>query len=225
MDVAVEGDAFGFHLAHPPLDEPFLHLEVRDAVTQKAAGIGRFFKDMHLMADAGKLLRCGKPSRPRADDCNALARRFLRRLCGDPAFFPGPVDDGAFDGLDRHRRVFEIERAGRLAGRRADAAGELWKVIGGVKIERGLPPIVMIDEIVPVRDLVVHRTASVAIGNAAIHAAPRLPAHIAVLQRNNEFAEMPDAVGGRRIGALLAVDFQKACDFSHEFARLSVGAP
>jgi hypothetical protein len=54
--------------------------------------------------------------------------------CGlHPALGPGAVDDGVLDRLDAHRVVVDVERAGGLAGRRADAAGELGEVVGAVQ--------------------------------------------------------------------------------------------
>ncbi len=64
IHVAVEGDAFGLHLRHAPLDDIFLHLEVGDAVAEQPAGMGVLLIDMHVMADPGELLRGGKPGGP-----------------------------------------------------------------------------------------------------------------------------------------------------------------
>src|SRR3546814_15345673 len=87
---------------------------------------------------------------------------------------PAAIDDLAFDRLDRDRRVIDVERAARLAWRGADPAGELRKIVGGMqRIQRHLP-VVGIDQMVPVRDHVVHRTAVMAERNAAVNAARRL---------------------------------------------------
>ena len=72
-----------------------------------------------------------------------------------------------------------------------------------------------IDQVVPVGDLVVHRTAVVAIGNAAIHAARRLIARRLLRQRQNEFPVMANAVGRGRIAPVRAVDFEKTCHLAH----------
>ena len=76
--------------------------------------------------------------------------------------------------------VDDVERAGGLARRRADAAGHLGEVVGGVEVARRLLPVGVIDEVVPVRDLVVDRAALVAIGDAAIHAAGGLLGHLGI---------------------------------------------
>ena len=86
IDAAMEDDAFGFHLLHAPVDMVLLHLEVGNAVAQQAAGLRLALKDVHVMADAGELLRGGEARRARADDRDALAGQLRRRLRLDPAF-------------------------------------------------------------------------------------------------------------------------------------------
>ena len=150
-------------------------------------------------------------------------------LCGgdlrlEPAIVPGAIDDRAFDGLDGDRVVVDVERAGGFARRRADAAGELRKIVGRVQVARGLFPVALIDEVVEVGDLVVdraarrarlHRAGAVAIGNAAIHAARGLVAGVLLAQGNDEFAIVLHALGDRRILAVMPVDLQKTCDLAH----------
>ncbi len=161
------------------------HFEIGDAVAQQSAGLGPALIDMHVVAGARELLRSGKSGRARADDGDLLAGL----VCSDfrlQALRDGAVGDLAFDGLDGDRVVVDVERAGRLARRRADAAGEVRKIIGRVQVARGFFPVAAIDQIVPVRNLVVDRAAgrhvgkklgAVAVGHAAIHAARGLIAH------------------------------------------------
>ncbi len=98
------------------------------------------------MAGAGELLGGGKAGWAGADDRDLLAGAGLRRLGRDPALVPGAVDDGAFDRLDGDRRVLDVQRAGRLAGGGADAAGELGEIVGRVKVDRRLAPAAVVDE-------------------------------------------------------------------------------
>src|SRR3546814_18313741 len=84
--------------------------------------------------------------------------------------------------------------AGGLARGWADATGELGEVVRRVEVAAGFLPIVAIDQIVPVGDLVVHGAAIVAIGNAAIHAASRLIAHGLFAERDHELLVVADAV-------------------------------
>jgi hypothetical protein len=176
MGVVVEDDAFGRHLLNAPIDMALFHLEIWNAVAQQAARLGVLLIDVDVMAGARELLSAGETCRTRPDDGDFLARFALRRFGHNPALGESAVDDRAFDGLDGHRRVLNVEGAGRFAWRRANPAGDLRKVVGREQIARRLPPIAAIGEIVPVRDLVVDWTADVTIGDAAVHAARGLVA-------------------------------------------------
>ena len=210
MGVVVEDHALGFHLRDAAEDDALLHLEVGNAVGEEPARLGELLVDVHLVAGAAQLLRAGEARRPRADHRHLLAGDPGRRLRLDPALLPRPVDDRAFDRLDGDRDLDEVERARRLARRRADAAGELGEIVGGMQVEDRVLPVVAIDEIVPVGDLVVHRAAGVTVRNAAVHAARRLVARRLFRQRNDELAPMADAIAGRRVAPVLTVDFEKA---------------
>jgi hypothetical protein len=63
MRVVMEDDALGLHLRDATVDQ-LLHLEIRNAVAQQAAGLSEFLVDMHLMAGARELLRAGLPAGP-----------------------------------------------------------------------------------------------------------------------------------------------------------------
>ena len=228
MGAVMEGNALGLHLRDAAVDDALLHLEVGNAVTQQAAGLGEFLVDMHVMAGARELLRAGEAGRP-----EPITATFLPVFCGgglrlQPAVLPGAVDDRAFDGLDGDRVVVDVQRAGRLARRRADAAGEFREIVGRVQVARGLFPVALIDEVVPVGDLVVDRAArrarrgragAVAIGDAAVHAARGLVAQLLLAQRNDEFVEMLHAFGDRRVLAVVPLDFEKTCDLAHYTRR------
>jgi len=75
----------------------------------------------------------------------------IRRLGMDPALIPGTLDNRLLNQLDRNRRLVDAEDAGCLARSRADAAGELRKVVGRVQTANGIAPTVVVDQIVPVR--------------------------------------------------------------------------
>ncbi len=171
---------------------------------------------MHVVADARELLRAGEAGGAGADDGDLLAGLLRGDLGRQPAVQPGAVDDGAFDRLDRHRLVAEVQRAGGLARRGADAAGELREVVGRVEVARGLLPVGMIDEVVPVGDLVVHRATDMAVGDAAVHAARGLIPGRLLRQRDDEFAVMANAVGGRRVAPVAPVDLQESSHLAHK---------
>ena len=130
------------HLRDAAIDQRLLELEVGNAVAQQSARLGVLLVDVDFMADARELLGAGEAGRAGADDGDALAGAARRRFGLQPAFAPGAVDDRAFDRLDRHRRVLEVERAGGLARRRADAAGEFGEIVGAVQVARRLLPVV-----------------------------------------------------------------------------------
>ncbi len=73
----------------------------------------------------------------------------------------------------------------------------------------------MIDEVVPVGDLIVDRAAVVTIGDAAIHAARGLIPGRLFRERDHEFLIIANAVGGRRIAPVAPVDFKEARDLAH----------
>jgi hypothetical protein len=56
MHVAMEDDAFGFHLLHAPLDDVFLHFEVGNAIAEESPGLGVLLIDMHLVSGPRELL-------------------------------------------------------------------------------------------------------------------------------------------------------------------------
>src|SRR4051812_46348497 len=221
MGAVMERHAFHIHLRHAVIDVILLHLEVGNAVAKQAAGLGVFLEYVHVVAGAGELLRAGHAGGTRAHDRDFPSGLDRGRLGLDPALLDGTVGDRAFDRLDGHRIVVDVERAGGLAWRRTDAAGDLRKIIGGVEVARGFLPVAAIHQVVPVRDLVVHRTAGVAIGNAAIHAARGLLRILLVGQREDEFAPMPDALLDRLVVTVAALEFEKAGDLAHRlFGRL-----
>ncbi len=78
----------------------------------------------------------GEARRPGADDGDAAAGAKRRRLRRDPALGECAVDDRLLDLLDRDGVVVDVEHAGRLAWRRADAPGELGEVVGRVQARR-----------------------------------------------------------------------------------------
>jgi hypothetical protein len=111
--------------------------------------------------------------------------------------FPAGVDDLVLDRLDADRIVVDAQRAGGLARRRADAAGEFREVVGRMQVLERLAVVAVIDQVVPVRDDVVDRAAVVAERDAAIHAARAL--HLGLGRSGErEFLVVLQARGGAR---------------------------
>jgi len=118
----------------------------------------------------------------------------------------------------------DVERAGSLARRRANPPCEFGEIVGRVQVARGFFPVVLIDQIVEIRNLVVdraarrarrHRAGAVAIGNPAIHAARGLVAGILLAQRDDELTKALHALGDRLIFAIAPLDLQKTCNLAH----------
>ena len=223
MGAVVERDALGFHLGDAAVDVVLLHLEVGNAVAHQAAGLGPLLVDMHVVTGARELLRTGEPRRSRADDGDALAGAHCRAF-GFEALRDGAVGDRGFNRLDGDRAFFKIQRAGGFARRWADPAGDFGEIVGRVQVARGFFPIAVIDEVVPVRDLVVDRAAgcagaqrarALAERNAAIHAARRLRTVIILWQRQHKFTPMPDTLLGRLVAAVGALIFEETRDLTH----------
>src|SRR6202042_2877748 len=75
-----------------------------------------------------------------------------------------------------------------------------------------------IGEIVPVRDDVVDRTTRVAIGRAAIHAAPALPTQLVVRERPYELLIMLEPVVDRFVRPIPTLILKKASGLSHFYS-------
>ena len=95
------------------------------------------------------------------------------------------------------------DRAGPLAGRRADAAGELGEVVGLVQAVERLAPQPTVDQVVPLGDQVVDRAAGghavdqlpgLAEGNAAVHAARALHLELALVKVQVKLVPVLDAL-------------------------------
>ena len=154
------------------VDDALLHLEVGDAVAQQAAGLGALLVDVHVMAGARELLGGGEPGRARSRRWRCACRSSSPAARARPSLPRSARSAMAHSiALDGHRHVIDVERAGGLARRRAHAARHLGEVVGRVQVLRRLLPVGVIDEVVPVGDLVVDRAAGVTIGDAAVHAA------------------------------------------------------
>ncbi len=114
----MEGDVFALHLLDAAIDEVLLHLEVRNAIAQQAAGLGLALVDMHFMAGAAELLGRSETRWTGADDRDLLAGMDRCRLRHDEAQFIGLVGNRLLDGLDRDRvsSRFSVQASSQGAG-------------------------------------------------------------------------------------------------------------
>src|SRR5580704_3448190 len=171
------------------------------------------------MPGARQLLGASHARRPGADYGDLLAGLRRRQERGDPALVPAAVDDRAFYGFDRHRVFVDVERAGGLARRRADAAGEFREVVGRVQDGQRVLPLVAVDQVVPVRDDVVDWAAVMAERDAAIHAARSLRLEGLIGQRLRELAPRMDPLRHLLVVAVLAFDLEEPGRLAHAATR------
>src|SRR4029078_13456246 len=177
------------------VDEPLLHLEVRDAVAQQPADPIGTLEELDLVAGASELLRRRHAGGAGADDRDALAALPRGDERAHPALVESAVDDVFLDVLDRDRIVVDVEDARLLARGGTDAAGELGEVVGRVQPVDRLAPAAAVHEVVPVGDDVPERTALVTEGDAAIHAARALALQHLVGRALLELAPVLQAFG------------------------------
>ncbi len=174
VDAGLEDHAFGLHLLQAAIQHPLLHLKVGDAIAQQPADLIVALEDGDGMPGAVQLLRGGQSRRAGPDDSDLLVSAEGGRFRRNPALGPAAHGDGLFDALNGDGVLIDAQHAGGLAGRGAELAGELRKVIGGVEFGQRLLPAVPVDEVVPVRDDVAERAALMTEWDAAVHAARRL---------------------------------------------------
>ena len=158
-----------------------------------------------------QLIRRSHARRARADDGHLLAGAAAGGLGNDPALLEGLVDDGALDVLDRHRVLDDAEHTRALARRRAHAAGGLGEVVGHEQPLQRLLPAPEIHKLVPLRDLVAKRAASlllVAERHAAVHAASTLSVQLLLVDGRVDLGEVLGTLLNRAVrrGATLVLD-------------------
>ena len=221
VDAVLERDALLGEQRHAPVDDPLLELGVGHAEAQQAAGSLVALVDGDRVAVAVELGRDRQPGRSGADHADGVPAARGGRVGHDPALVEAARDDRQLDLLDRHRVVVDVEHAGRLAGRRADQPGELGEVVRRVQVGERLLPAVVVDEVVPVRDLVAERAALLAEGHAAVHAAPALLAQHAILRQREVLPVVPHALA--RVALLEAdpLQAQEAAWIAHQAGTFS----
>jgi hypothetical protein len=217
VGVRPEGDAGLLHDGQAPIEDALLHLELGDAVAHETADAIGALEDGHPVAGTIELLGGGQPGRPRADHGDLLAGAHGGRLGHHPAFVEAALGDRDLDGLDGDGVVVDPEDAGALARRRAQPPGELGEVVGGVQAVEGIPPVLAVHEVVPVRDDVAERAALVAERNAAVHAPGRLLLQLVAREREVDLLPVAQALVDRTGRPLLALDLEKAGDLAHGY--------
>ena len=140
-------------------------------------------------------VRAAKSRRSCADHRHALARGAHVRHVGTPAALERLVGDVLLDGADGDRAQAVVEGAGALAQAilRADAPAHLRQRVGLVRQLRGLEQVALLDQLQPVRDVVVDRALPLAERVAAGEAAARLLRGLLGLVGRVDLAEVRDA--------------------------------
>jgi len=174
----------------------FVQLHVGDAIHEEAAWAVGALEDGDGVAGLVELLGGGEAGGAGADDGDFFAGAHLGLLGKHPTLVPAAVGDFALDVLDRDRRIIDAEDAGAFARGGTHAAGELREIVSLVQTIEGFFPEAAVDEIVPLGDQIVDRTAAghaadefagVAKRNAAVHAARALIAEFLLLHGDMEF--------------------------------------
>ena len=217
VDAAAQLHALRGELLDAPLHHPLLDLEVGHAEAHEAADRLVALEQRHGVARAAQLLCRRHPRRAGAHHRHPLAGFAPRRARRHPALRPRAVDDRVLDLFDRHRvALADLEHARRLARRRAQPAGELGEVVGGVQLRDRVAEAVAVDEVVPVGDEVPERAAVVAEGDPAVHAAGALVAQLCHGPLHLELAIVASALGGVPVRDSLAVDLEEAAELAHQ---------
>src|SRR5690606_6373473 len=178
LDAKPELDAHAFQHLAPAGDHRLVQLEGRDAELQQAANLLVAIVDNGLHAHARHAVRAGDAGRTGADHRHAVAGRLHRRQVRTPTLLEGGIDDVLLHRADGHRAEAVVERAAALAQAvlRTHAAAHLRQRIGRVAQVRGLADAVLLHQLQPLRDGVVHRALPAAVRVAAVQAAPGLVA-------------------------------------------------
>ncbi len=204
---AAELDALCPQLRQPAVEDPLLHLELRDPEAEEAAWRLGAFEDHDLMAGSHQLLGARQAGRAGADHRDPPAGALAGSVRPDPTLGPCPLRDLVLDPLDGDRVGVDAEHARGLARGGAQPAGELREVVGGVQALGGTEPVAPVHEVVPLGDEVPERAALVAERDPAIHAAGSLLAAALLLEGLVDLAPVAkahlDGTAARELAAVL----------------------
>jgi hypothetical protein len=225
LGVADKGDALRLHQLNAAQDHlALIELHVGDAVHQQPSGQVLPLKNRDAVAGPVELGRRRKTGRPGPYHGHPFARLHPRQHRNDPSLVKPPLHNADLDVLDGNGRINDAEGAGAFTGGRTDAAGELGKIVGLVQPVKRLLPEVAVDQIVPLRDQVIDRTATghaadkfpgMTERNAAIHAASPLGTQGVVVHLQVELVPVTDSLQRLPVGRHFALVFQKSGCFSH----------
>lgn len=123
----------------------------------------------------------------------------------------GIVEKRMLKGIDWKRNVIKVKSEGLIERRREDKKGELREIVGKVKVNDRMIKVVVIEEIVKVRDMVVKREESrkVEVWNEEINEERRMIMKIEISNRDGELEEVEDKIRRRMVIRKMKVDLKK----------------
>src|SRR6185295_10540193 len=154
-----EANALFGHEVDATLDYFLVQLHVGNAVHEKTANAISSLKYRYQMAGAVKLGGASKSSWTRADDGNLLAGSYRRRFGKNQSCLKSFVDDCLLNVLDCYWIIIDGKYARAFAWSGTDSTGKLREVVGLVQSGKSLPPVTSVDQIVPLWDQIINRTA------------------------------------------------------------------
>jgi len=156
------------------------------------------------------------PAGPEPTTATFFASLVCSRTGFDPTLLPCAVNDGVLNRLDAYRIVGHVQGASSFAGCRANAARELWKVVGAVQHVNGVFPIALKYQLIEVGDDVVDGAAVVAKRRATVHATCTLHFGLRLVQTDDKFFVVFDALADGFVALFDAFKFHETRDFSHD---------
>src|SRR6185369_8162859 len=143
----------------PSLNDGFVELHIWNAVHEQTANTIRFLEHRHSVARRIKLCCTGQTCWSRSNDGHSPSRPSFRRTRNNPTLIETTIDDRTLDRLDCHWLFSDRTHTRSFTRRGANSPRELRKVVCFVQeLERRLPTATM-NEIVPVGNQIVERTA------------------------------------------------------------------
>ena len=215
MRVGDEANSFRLHQIKTAVDDAFLQLEFRDAITQQSADTVGLFVYRDPVSGAVELLGRRQACGAGADDRNFSSGAEFGRLGSDPAFEKSALDDVLLDVLYRNWRLVDAQHAGGFAWRGTDASSELGEVVGSVQLTNRFFPAPAIHEVVPVRNNIIYWASGVAERHAAIHAAAALGAQFVFGEILIDLEPVVDPFGHRTALRHLALRLHKSGGLTH----------
>jgi hypothetical protein len=213
--IGTEFHAFLGHLRHAPVDEVLLHLEVGNAVAEQSADAIAFSKSTTSCPARASCCAHAIPAGPEPTTATRLP--VLRSgSCGttQPSSQPLSMMKCSIDLMPTGSLLMlSVHDASHGAGHtRPVNSGKLFV---WCSVSRAVLPLLLVHEIVPVRDDVVHRASRLAERDAAVHAARALLGRGVVGKREDELAVVVDALGDGLRHLLDSLQLQEACDLAH----------